>query len=266
LLLVATDADRRNGRDWLFVSLAILAIGVVAGTYLTTGTLLCLALIDTIWNAWHFGSQHAGILRIYSRKSGASWPKLEKHGTRWFITYVALRVTGWSIGYLRTDPSLASVVRIVDIAVLAIPVLLIAVQVPGFRREGTGRLAYALSISALYSGLLTAVHEDAGSLVIAFALASAVFHATEYLAIVTHYAWRRETTGGPSMFRVMARRWGLVLILFVGGLGLFEALLGTALGNWWIGANLTAAFLHYTYDGLIWKLRSPATATALGAA
>jgi hypothetical protein len=110
-----------------------------------------------------------------------------------------------------------------------------------------------------------AVRADAGTLVIAFALASAVFHATEYLAIVTQYAWRRESTGAPSLFRIMARSWGLVLILFVAGLGLFEALLGTPLGNWWLGANLTAAFLHYTYDGLIWKLRKPATAAALGA-
>jgi len=264
LLLVATDPDRRGGRDRLFVGFAILAVGVVAGTYLAAGTLLCLALIDTVWNAWHFGSQHAGVLRIYGRKVGGGWPALEKHGTRWFVTYVALRVPGWSTGALRSDPYLDAVVRTIDLAVFAIPALLLAVQVRDFTRVGVGKLTYTASVAAVYSGLLLAVRADAGPLLIALTLASSVFHATEYLAIVTHYAWRRQA-GGPGAFRAMAANWGLVLILFVGGLGLFEASCGTALGDLWVGGNLAAAFLHYTYDGLIWKLRKPATAAALGA-
>jgi hypothetical protein len=32
-----------------------------------------------------------------------------------------------------------------------------------------------------------------------------------------------------------------------------------------MGANIWAAFLHYAYDGMIWKLRRPETAKALGA-
>jgi hypothetical protein len=27
-------------------------------------------MIDYVWNAWHFGSQHAGGLRMYARKVG----------------------------------------------------------------------------------------------------------------------------------------------------------------------------------------------------
>ena len=33
----------------------------------------------------------------------------------------------------------------------------------------------------------------------------------------------------------------------------------------WQGLNLWAAFVHYAYDGMIWKLRRPETAAALGA-
>ena len=32
----------------------------------------------------------------------------------------------------------------------------------------------------------------------------------------------------------------------------------------WQGLNLWMSFVHYTYDGMIWKLRRPATAAALG--
>jgi hypothetical protein len=34
----------------------------------------------------------------------------------------------------------------------------------------------------------------------------------------------------------------------------------------WQGLNLWAAFVHYAFDGMIWKLRRPETAAALGVA
>lgn len=91
-----------------------------------------------------------------------------------------------------------------------------------------------------------------------------MFHATEYLAVVTHYAWRRAGSGSAGAFRAMAANWLVVLAVFAVGLGTFAAVWGTALGKLWVGLNLTAAFLHYAYDGLIWKLRRPETAAALG--
>jgi hypothetical protein len=263
LLLVATDRDRRDGRDRLFLALAVIAVGAVAATYFATGTLLCLALIDTVWNAWHFGSQHAGVLRIYGRKVGGGWPAFEKHATRLFVAYVSLRVPGWVTGALRADSTLDAAVRVADLVILSIPLGLIAVQLVCPSRAGLGKLVYTCSFSAAYAGLLFAVRADAGPFVFAFALATAIFHATEYLAIVTHYAWRRQS-GGPGAFRTMAANWGLVLVLFAGGLGLFESVFGSSLGDLWVGANLAAAFLHYAYDGLIWKLRKHSTASALG--
>jgi hypothetical protein len=73
----------------------------------------------------------------------------------------------------------------------------------------------------------------------------------------------------------MARSWSLVLAVYVVCLGVFaEFAERTTQGIWseqmitlselWVGANLWAAFLHYAYDGTIWKLRRPETAKALG--
>ena len=59
LVLVATDPSRREGRTWLFILLAILALALVWGVWLSTGAFVCLLLIDYLWNGWHFASQHA---------------------------------------------------------------------------------------------------------------------------------------------------------------------------------------------------------------
>src|SRR5207248_1215630 len=86
----------------------------------------------------------------------------------------------------------------------------------------------------------------------------------EYLAIVTHYAWRREADGAAGLFQKMAGRWLVVLAAFVLILGLSDFVFTQTVAEWWFALNLWAAFLHYTYDGMIWKLRRPATARALG--
>ena len=60
-------------------------------------------------------------------------------------------------------------------------------------------------------------------------------------------------------------RWLLVLVGYVVLFGLSAAVLQRLGAEVWLGLNLWAAFLHYAYDGMIWKLRRPDTARALGA-
>jgi hypothetical protein len=264
LVLVAADPDRREGRDRLFLGLAALAAGAVLAVYLSAGNFACLVLIDLVWNGWHFGSQHAGVLRMYGRKAGGGWPWLERHGVRLFVFYLALRAPAWVTGLLRPDPYLYDAVRVLDLVVLAVPVTLLAANLADLTRDRLGKLAYLVSVCVLYSGFLLAVRAEDGPLALGFALGSAVFHATEYLAVVTAYAWRRTSGGSAGRFRAMATNWLVVLSVFAVGLGTFAALWGTAAGQLWVGLNLTAAFLHYAYDGMIWKLRRPATAAALG--
>src|SRR5262249_47724171 len=104
--------------------------------------------------------------------------------------------------------------------------------------------------------------------VVVLTTASSLFHAVEYLAVVTHYAWRRREVGSGGAFRRLARAW-------LPFLAIYGALLGTA-GVWldgksspafelWQGVNLWVALVHYAFDGMIWKLRRPGTARALGA-
>ena len=263
LVLVATDPERREGRNRLFVGLAVAALAVVAGAWYFTGAFWCLLLVDYLWNGWHFASQHAGILRIYARKSGFGRPWLERWGLRVFIFYVIARTAGWSTGWLEEVNYGTATLQFVDMIVLSLPVILLTLELVSFQKARLGKLIYLVSVCGLYASILIALGGSHRILIFALTAAGAAFHAIEYLALVTHYAWRRSAQAGEGPFLTMARHWLAFLAVFVVLLGsiywFFEGL------QWWLGVNLWAAFLHYTYDGLIWKLRRPATALALGA-
>ena len=246
----ATDPDRREGRGLFFFGLAVVVCGLVAGAYLLSGTLLCLALIDTVWNAWHFGSQHAGVLRIYSRKAGVGWASLEKHGTRCFVTYVALRVPGWATGYLRAEPTLNYVVSLVDLVILAIPAVLLMVQLCSLSGKSWANLPIP-KLCAL-CGLVVRGSSGRRPLVIAFTLASALIPCDriprDHHALRLAAANRRSGAfaSWPHAGAWYSVRWRT---------GPVRSSLGTAAGDLRIGMNLAASYLHYAYDGLIWKLR-----------
>jgi len=266
LVLVATDPERREGRTWLFVTLAVLALAVVWGLWLYTGTFLCLVVIDYLWNGWHFASQHAGVLRIYSRKAGGGRPWLEREGLRFFLFYTIARTAGWSTGWLEGVPNGMQTLYAIDLVMLLVPTLLVVLELKDGPLQRIGKMSYLLSVTGLYSALLLALRANQATLILSLTAAAALFHAVEYLALVTHYAWRQRPAGSEpagNLFRQMAQRWLSFLATYI----LLLGMIAWYMEGWelWLGLNLWAAFLHYAYDGMIWKLRRPTTAQALGA-
>lgn len=267
LVLVVMDPDRREGRGPLLAGIAVLAAVVVGGAYLGFGAFICLAAADYVWNAWHFASQHGGVLRMYARKVGGGNEWLERWGVRGFITYTAVRAAGWATGWAEDQPSAWSVIQTVDLIWLWVPALLVATNLLDFRRDRLGKMVYLLSVCGLYMMFLLSLHYHLPRLIVALAAAGSMFHAVEYLAVVTHYAHRRQTIGSEGPFRTLARSWLLFLggyILLLGSIGAWAARPESGVYTLFVGLNLWAAFVHYAYDGLIWKLRRPATAAALG--
>ena len=51
----------------------------------------------------------------------------------------------------------------------------------------------------------------------------------------------------------------MILAVFIVILGMGAWLMQTHLMELWLTANLIMAFLHYAYDGLIWKSRKAVT-------
>jgi hypothetical protein len=267
LVLVVADPDRRGTQTKLLVLIATLTAVVVFGVFLGNGMFLCLAMADYIWNSWHFAGQHAGVLRMYSRKVGGGVEWLERWGLRGFVVYGAMRGAGWATGWIEANSASLQWLDALDIAILAVPASLIITNLPGASRIRLGKLAYLASVCALYTGFILALRSGSSKWVIVFAAAGSMFHAVEYLAVVTHYARRRETVGSPGPFRTLARSWPTFLgvyILVIGLVGVWMSHPTSGLSVFWQGLNLWAAFVHYAFDGIIWKLRRPETAVALG--
>ena len=269
LFLVMADRDRRAHRTWLLVSMALISAGVVAGAYLGSGAFLCLGFVDYLWNGWHFASQHSGVFRIYSKKvdGGNAW--LERWGLRGFIFYVIVRTSSSILWKLESNSFSNTIASISDWAILAIPLAIVATNLRGIHRQRLPKFAYLTSVLSLYISYLLASHFQLSRFILCIATAASLFHAVEYLAIVSHYANRRQAIGSNGLMRKMALHWTMVLTIFVlciGTLGVWASTPSHGYETIWQGFNLWAAFTHYAMDGVIWKLRRPETAIALGAA
>src|SRR5581483_5260663 len=106
-----------------------------------------------------------------------------------------------------------------------------------------------------YISLLAAVHLNRPALVLSLTTASALFHATEYLALVAWNVRARNSAmpDGLGIMNYLAPRWGLMLAVFMLVLGSAGWLLNEHLMQTWLTINVIVAFLHYAYDGLIWR-------------
>lgn len=264
LFLVAMDPDRREGRSHLFAWIAVITAGIVLGVWVGVGSFTCLVLVDFIWNAWHFASQHGGILRIYGRMGGGGRPVLERWGFRVFVTYTALRTAGWITGLTETSPMARNLMNSLDMGVLVLPAMLLGLELLDRPWQRRGKVLYLTSVISMYTVLLFAIRSGDHYLVIAMSAASAAFHAVEYMAIVTYYAWRRRESGSEAgPFRKMTRHWLRILAIYMITLGVISQYADRNMKELYMGLNLWAAFLHYAYDGMIWKLRRAGTAQTL---
>ena len=266
LVLVFFDGSRMRASGGLFFAIAAAVVALCLGVQVTTGTLMCLLTIDYVWNAWHFASQHHGVYRIYARRAGGistgetpvapgalvgtAHPTFEKWVMRGMLLYVILRVAGATWPYARVEQVLAAV----DWVAMGAAGWLLVREVTLPRRFLPRRL-YLLSMLGLYVALLLAVHYRQPAMVLSLATASAVFHATEYLALVTWSVREREGAlpGGRGLLSYLAGRWAVVLVMFLVVLGAGGWLLQQHLLKPWLTLNVIVAFLHYAYDGLIWR-------------
>jgi hypothetical protein len=258
LPLVFLDRDRFRERPAAFLGVGAAIVAVCLGVRFTTGALTCLLTIDYLWNAWHFAAQHHGIYRIYGRLSdpertaGLTW---EKWLMRAFLLYVIVRVAGGTWPYAGLERGLQTA----DWAVAAIPLWLMTADLFRYRSGGAGRVLYGGSVCSLYLGMLWAAHTQRPGLVLMLATASALFHAIEYLALVG-WAVQRRHGGRTDQRNLLARivpQWGLALAMFLVILGLGGWLLDRHLLQLWLTINVIVAFMHYAYDGMIWKYRRP---------
>ena len=269
LVIVFLDRDRFGQRPVSFVALALAVVILCLGVRVSTGTLTCLLTVDYLWNGWHFASQHHGIYRIYGRQAQArrgtpGGNAVQRHGfaarvaMRGFVLYVIARIAQWSWSL----PEWEAVLTHVDWFVLTLPCLLVARELVARTATSLACVAYLASVLVLYTSLLLAAHYQRPDLVLILTTLSALFHATEYLTIVTQVVRRKhlDRPSGCGVMSFLAPRWGFTLLTFMMVLGLGSSFAEAHWMKTWLLLNVIVAFLHYGYDGMIWKSRRSGTA------
>lgn len=278
LVLVSVDHHHSQDRRWKFAAFAAAILVCCLCLQFGTGSLLCLGLVDYVWNAWHFSSQHQGVYRIYQRVNLGSESetarRIHKIAFRGFMLYVIARVAGigWGDGADVMGISLVSATGVkgvfatVDILVLLIPVYFVCTEIHRWCFAKTAKAAgvvYLTSVMSLFTAMLLAAHLQKSQLVIQLALASAIFHSMEYMSIVT-WSVRKHDAGIRNPLGQLSKTWFLFLAAFVLVIGIGNYLMSRGFFEFWVTANLIVAFWHYCFDGMIWKRRPQASRSPSG--
>ncbi len=263
LVMVFCDSDRFwkepakfGGIGAGLVLFGLALVGIAGFVPYAAGSLMLLMMLDYIWNAWHFASQHAGISRIYGRMARpeqvAEHGEFEKMAIRVLVLWVFFRFAihlGASSEYGDNVRWLPEWLVWIDPLVLVPAIILVAREVSAFRPQALGRLLYLGSVIALYAAQLIAIRLGSTPWMIAFFFAGAIFHAVEYLAIC-NWAVQKRTTG---IWNYQVTRTGLALFVFMVLLGAANFLVNAQSVYAWQLMTLLVSLLHYGYDGIIWK-------------
>ncbi len=235
------------------------------------------------WDIWHVLMQHFGFMRIYDSKTGGVdvWASRMDWAVSIFsyVSMIAasphyrhnLLLNSLQSGIPVGLASIYGVFQTVLYAVTAaIAVAYVVFCIDRWRKGKLNLLKVAtLAIFLAASWYLYVIYPD---FIVGFAVWSA-FHCLQYYAIVWVYNTNRVAKGAPlaALGRFLFRpRWILValygsLILAYGGINYLRSYVGDAdWRSWLIAFIATSNFLHYYYDGFIWKVRDPKTRQFLG--
>lgn len=252
----------RRRRTYIILPIALTVITVV---FLYFGIFVALLTMSVLWNVYHVAAQKYGITRIYSRKAGYGLGWIDKGILYSWIGYLVFAVlereqatllkfkagrvlTGYLGEYSELLGAGAGVLLAVAIVFTAIYVIY---ELKNLDKISIPKNIYVISILALYSVFLYDV--VLGYLVFGFS------HALEYIAFVNMFVkrkYKQRADSTSALARASRQQWlysGLFSMLVVGlcliGMNLDRGLFETYI----IGSS----FLHFIYDGWIWKVRRP---------
>lgn len=284
--LVYGDGEQFRARRWSYLLFPVFFFGITAlGVYYVLPgqnparpvrpLITVLAILSVTWNIYHVLMQKMGILRIYSRKAGYGKPWVDKAMVwAWFvfltlqllctdrarrqaaIMHSAARVLVKSLESVQTLLPILTGISLV--AALVVTAFYLRQEWEQGKAVAWPKNIFLLSILLLYSTLLYNFY--VGYVVFGFS------HALEYLAFVNLFS-RKKYLARPAESSPMARWIRRQAAYFAGfavsGFG------GYLLWRYWSADTLNyyiigSSFLHFLFDGWIWKVRDPKVAQPLG--
>jgi hypothetical protein len=274
--LVYGDSRQLSQRRRLFVAAPFIAVAVALVA--VREHLWIVVPVAAVWNTVHTLQQRYGLCRIYSRKAGYGSARLDR-AILYLTMGVALLLVGANpattrlLERVQIGDNNASAVRalanvrpfalalFVPVAVAAVLVALALVRQEGRGRgPNLGKWIYQSSSVALI--LSIAVDPAAGF------VAYVAAHAVEYVIVV--YRNARSRTSGAEGERTILGRLATTRpgrLLYVGTImGLAAVAHDHLTTDGYLVVLYTVGALHFTYDGVIWKLRKPAVADSFAIA
>ncbi len=223
-----------------------------------------------LWSAYHYSGQTCGVTRLYARRAGVSLSAWERKALSGFVfgTFVAATARlearlGWQpmMGVAMPSLGLPGFLAPASLAVAWICGLVFlagAARRAWTRREPLPWIAF-VPAAAQYVWFVQGTGPRAGAF---FALVP-LFHGLQYLLVAWHARRRESELGTAGWLAVNAAGH---FVLFAG----LPALAALAFGCPYAAAlpavSAAVQIHHFFVDGVIWKLREPAVASALLAA
>ena len=262
--LVYGDKEEFEKRKKIYVFLPIVAVIVTFISIYFDGFKI-LVLISVLWTMYHTITQKYGITRIYSRKAGYGEAWIEKGLIySWFVylffalaerekdvlqQYQAGKVF---ISYVGDYFNYLTLASYLFLAVSVFFTLLFAYQEFKNRHQiSAAKIIYVISILLLYS--IFAYSLIVGYIVFAFS------HALEYIAFVNIFVnskYKKKPDSRSPLAMASKKQWVYSSFFSIGIVAL--CLIGIKFNeNAFEIYIVGSSFLHFIYDGLIWKVRRP---------
>ena len=263
-VLVYADREEFDRRRTTYLLLPFFMAIITAG-FVYFNVFAVLLTLSVVWTMYHSVAQKYGLTRIYSRKAG--------YGTAWVDRAVIFSWFGYLVftlpdkeqdvlqrfragrtllEYLGDYLGLMNAISdIVLVIALLVTTIYIATEYRNRHKISIPKNLYVLSILLLYTIFLFDM--VTGYIVFAFS------HGIEYIAFVNLYVkkkYRKRPMSATFLSQVSRKLWVysglfslLVIALCLIGMNYDRAIFATYI----VGSS----FLHFLYDGWIWKLRKP---------
>jgi hypothetical protein len=263
-VLVYGDSEEFDNRKITYLVLPLFISMITAG-FLYFNVFAVLLTLSVMWTMYHSVAQKYGLTRIYSRKAGygASW--LDRAVIFSWFAYLVFALAdkeketlqNYSAGrtILEYIGDYVGLMGIISYVVFAVALLFtaryIASEYDNRHRISIPKNLYVFSILFLYSLFLYDM--VIGYIVFAFS------HGIEYIAFVNMYVkkkYRQYPTSRSLLAKASRKLWLysslfslLIVLLCLIGMNYDNSAFATYI----VGSS----FLHFLYDGWIWKLRKP---------
>jgi hypothetical protein len=270
-ILVYGEPEEFEKRKALYIGLPIVA-ALVAFAFVYSKSFPVLLTISVLWTMYHSIGQKYGITRIYARKAGYGEAWIEKGLIfSWFFYLVFAIAENEAATLSQFEAGRVVLASVGDLlrymTVLSHPILAVALVFTALfvrqeylnrDRMSVAKMLYVTSILLLYAVFFR-------SLVIGYVVFG-FSHALEYIALVNIFVkakYARRPEAQSLLARASTRLWLSSSIFGVGVVGVCVAAQlwnAQALAIYIVGSS----FLHFIYDGLIWKVRRPEVGAPLG--